>query len=221
MIVLCGFGVSNYYNKLKLIMLEKAVVFSERLVYPWERDSFLHSSPLGRIPYIETEEGGLSESQVILEYLEDAYPDIPMYPSNIFLRAKCREIIQHLELNSEWVARRLYREAFFGGAVSDETKQEVREKLTVGLIGVASLASFSPYIFGPTLTAADCVAYVHFTMIRIATEKIYGADMLAQFIPKANPYMEFMERRPCVQLMMTDRIKAIEVFVNLNVKYDG
>ena len=63
MITLCGFGVSNYYNKLKLVMLEKQVPFCERVVYPWQRETFLQNSPLGKIPFIETEHGGLSESQ--------------------------------------------------------------------------------------------------------------------------------------------------------------
>lgn len=115
MITLCGFGVSNYYNKLKLILLEKGIPFREKLVYPWERESFRLSSPLGKIPFIMTEHGSLSESQVILEYLEEHYPEQPMYPTMDFERAKCRELIQHVELNSEWVARRLYKESFFGG----------------------------------------------------------------------------------------------------------
>ncbi len=84
MIVLCGFGVSNYYNKLKLILLEKEVPFRERLVYPWELDSFLQSSPLGKIPFVETERGGLSQSQVILEYLEGRFPEKPLYPTDGF-----------------------------------------------------------------------------------------------------------------------------------------
>jgi len=121
MITLCGFGVSNYYNKLKLILLEKEIPFKEQLVYPWKRESFRLSSPLGKIPYIETEHGSLSESQVILDYLEERYPELSMYPATVFARAKCRELIQHLELNSEWVARRLYKESIFGGSVSEET----------------------------------------------------------------------------------------------------
>lgn len=221
MVVLCGFGVSNYYNKLKLFMLEKEITFSERLVYPWERDTFVRSSPLGRIPFIETENGGLSESQVILEYLEDSFPDRPLYPSNIFERAKCRELIQHLELNSEWVARRLYREAFFGGQVSDETKQEVREKLTIGLGGIARLATYSPYVFGTSFSAADCVAYMHFYMIKMATVTIYGEDMLTKFVPESIRYMELMESRPHVQSTMADRAKALATFISLNVIYYG
>ncbi len=119
-VTLCGFGVSNYYNKLKLILREKEIPFAEETIYPWQRDLFWHSSPIGKIPYLKTAEGDLSESQVILEYLEEKYPDKPIYPAPVFERAKCRELIQHLELNCEWVARSLYRKSFFGGIVSDE-----------------------------------------------------------------------------------------------------
>lgn len=133
MITLCGFGVSNYYNKLKFAMLEKHIPFQERLVYPWQRETFRESSPLGRIPYIETEHGGLSESQVILEYLEDRFPDNPLYPSKPFERARCRELIQHLELNCEWVARRLYKECFFGGTYQLKRRRTCIKGLLTGL----------------------------------------------------------------------------------------
>ena len=162
MLTLCGFGVSNYYNKLKLVLLEKGVPFEERLVYPWQRDQLHDKSPMGKIPFVETAHGGLSESQVILEYFEERYPERPLYPSDVFQRAKCRELIQHLELNCEWVARRMYKESFFGGSVSNEIKHDARERLSIGLAAVARLSSFSPYIFGSTFTAADCIAYVHF-----------------------------------------------------------
>ncbi|MEO8058952.1 MAG: glutathione S-transferase [Burkholderiales bacterium] len=221
MLTLCGFGVSNYYNKLKLILLEKGIPFRERLVYPWERETFWHCSPLGKIPFIETAEGSLSESQAILEFLEARYPAIPMYPADVFQRAKCRELIQHLELNSEWVARRLYKESFFGGTVSEETKQEAKERLAIGLAAVARLSSFSPFIFGPSFTAADCVAYVHFFMIRQTSMAVFGDDMLERWVPKSSAYLRMMDARPHCQSMMVDRDAALAAFVALNVKYDG
>lgn len=221
MIYLCGFGVSNYYNKLKLILLEKNIPFEEKLIYPWQRESFLHSSPLGKIPYIQTDRGDLSESQVILEYLEETYSGCPMYSSDTFEKAKCRELIQHVELNSEWVARRLYKEAFFGGTVSDETKTEARQRLNLGLHAIHHLARFSPYILGATFGAADCIAYVHFIMIKLASEKIYGENLLESMIPEAAEFMQLMERRPHVRSMMSDRDDAMATFVGLNVKYDG
>jgi len=221
MITLCGFGVSNYYNKIKLILLEKDILFQEQLVYPWQHESFRKSSPLGKIPYIETEHGSLSESQVILDYLEERYLEQPLYPTSVFARAKCRELIQNLELNSEWVARRLYKESFFGGRVSEETKHEVKEKLAIGLDAVAQLAQFSPYIFGSTFTAADCVAYVHFIMIQQTTMKIYGENMLQQFLPDSAAYLHFLDSRSHIQRVMADRDAAVIAFLNLNVKYDG
>ena len=221
MITLCGFGVSNYYNKLKLIMLEKQIPFRERTVYPWERESFFGDSPLGKIPFIETDEGGLSESQVILEYLEDVYPAIPLYPGDAYARAKCRELIQHLELNAEWVARRLYKECFFGGTVSEETKREAHERLVIGLQATARLAKFTPFIAAPEFTAADCVAYVHFTMIRLATMSIYEEGMLERYVPEAVAYMTRMDERPHFRTMMAQRAAATTAFIELNVAYDG
>ena len=221
MLTLCGFAVSNYYNKIKLILLEKEVPFAERVVYPWERDSFWHSSALGKIPFIETEAGGFSESQVILEYLEERYPAKPLYPANVFARAKCRELIQHLELNCEWVGRRMYKECFFGGRVSAETKIEAQEKLTIGLQAVARLSSFSPYILGSSFTAADCTAYVHILMITLATQTMYGYDMVERQLPKAAAFMRMMEARPHVQTIMSGRATAMAAFTALNVKYDG
>ncbi len=221
MITLCGFGVSNYYNKLKLVLLEKQIPFNERLVYPWERESFIDHSPLGKIPFIESEAGGLSESQAILEYLEDSFPAIPLYPAGAFERAKCRELIQHLEINVEWVARRLYKECFFGGMVSDETKIEVRERLVVGLQAVTSLAKFAPFACGADFTAADCTAYVHFTMIRQATLSIYGEDMMACFVPDSSAYMRRMVTRPHFRNVMADREVALEIFSRTGVAYEG
>ncbi len=221
MITLCGFAVSGYYNKLKLLLLEKDIPFRERLVYPWERDSFAQSSPLGKIPFVETEYGALSESQVILEYLEERYPEKPMYPKDPFARAKCRELIQHLELNAEWVARRLYKESFFGGTVSQEDKREAKERLPMGLAAVAQFSRFSPYIFGPSFTAADCAAYMHFLNIRITTQNIFGEDTLDRYFPGLTGYTHLMESRPHLRRVMAEREAALAAFRALDVKYDG
>jgi glutathione S-transferase len=221
MLTLCGFAVSNYYNKLKLVLLEKGVPFEERLVYPWQSELVRGASPMGKIPFIETEHGTLSESQVILDYLEERYPQRPLYPSDVFQRAKCRELIQHIELNGEWVARRMYKESFFGGSVSDETKREARGRLEIGLHAVAQLSSFSPYIFGRDFTAADCVAYVHFLMIRLTTEKIYGVNLLERHFPRLRTYLQLMDERPHVQKMLAERETALAAFVATKVKYEG
>ncbi|MDP1684600.1 glutathione S-transferase family protein, partial [Hydrogenophaga sp.] len=128
MLTLCGFAASNYYNKVKLALLEKGVAFDEELAWVGQTDTA--ASPLGKVPYLKTDAGPLSESTVILEYIEDAYPARPLLPADAFQKAKVREIVRYLELHLELVARNLYGEAFFGGKVSDAAKEKTGEQLT-------------------------------------------------------------------------------------------
>jgi glutathione S-transferase len=213
MITLYGFAISNYYNKIKLVLLEKDIPFREEHTFPSQDEALLSRSPLGKIPFIETEQGYLSESQAILEYLEEAYPEKPLYPTDPFARARNRELIQHLELNIELIARRLYKEAFFGGSASDETKQEVKERLELGLAGLARLATFDPYILGTEMSPADLLAWVHFGTIGMAVQKIYGEDLIAKHIPTVATYLSLLESRPSVQKVAADRALALEAFL--------
>jgi glutathione S-transferase len=212
MITLYGFALSNYYNKTKLALLEKGIPFNEEVVRPSQDAAVLKRSPLGKIPFIKADGGYLSESQAILEYLEDNYPDRPLYPSNAFERAKCREFIQHLELNVELVARRIYGEALFGATVSQEVKDEVRQKVEAGLLGLTRLVRFAPYALGESFTAADVVAWLHLGLIAMATQKVYGEDLVAAHVPGVADYFQQMESRPFVRQVAEGRNAAIQAF---------
>jgi glutathione S-transferase len=65
MLTLCGFGASNYHNKVKLVLLEKGIAFEEDL--KWVGQADMDASPLGKIPYLKTAEGSLCESAVMVE----------------------------------------------------------------------------------------------------------------------------------------------------------
>lgn len=212
MITLYGFAISNYYNKIKLALMEKEIAFIEEYVFPSQDDTLLKMSPLGKIPFIKTAEGYLSESQAILEYLEDTYPGHPLYPSDAFERAKCRELIQHLELNIELVARRLYPEALFGGTVSAETKEEVQTTLEKGLKGISRLMIPAPYALGSRFTAADVVAWPHLQAVSHTTQKIYGKDLVAAHVPGVRAYMKAVESRPHARQVAEDRVTALAEF---------
>jgi glutathione S-transferase len=212
MITLYGIAISNYYNKVKLALLEKEIPFVEDALPPGQSDAVLKRSPLGKIPFIKTPDGYLSESQAILEYLEDAYPEHPLYPANAFERAKCREFIQHIELNVELIARRLYGEAIFGGKASQETKDEVLTKVEAGLTGLARLSGFSPYVLGDNFSAADVVAWPHLQLVSFSSQKIYGRDLVAEHIPAFDAYRQSIESRPHAQRVGQDRAAALEAF---------
>jgi len=75
MIKLCGFALSNYYNKVKFVLLEHEIPFEESLVMTSQDESLLGHSPLGKVPFIQTEQGDLCESQAIIEYLHARFPE--------------------------------------------------------------------------------------------------------------------------------------------------
>ncbi len=213
MLKLCGFSVSNYYNKVKLALLEKGIPFEEETIYPSQDETLKKDSPMGKVPFLRTPQGVLSESQVLTEYLEDTHPQPPLYPADAFLRAKCRELIEHIELHLELPARRLYPEAFFGGSVSEETKREVEKLLTKGLNSLAHLARFEPYIAGAEFSHADCAAYVHLPLVAQATKKVYGRDFVEETLPAAGPYLKRIAERKAAQKVSEDRKLAMAVFM--------
>jgi glutathione S-transferase len=217
-ITLCGFAVSNYYNKVKLSLLEKGIAFSEALVFPSQSEELLSESPMGKVPFLRTPKGVLSESQVLTEFIEDSWPEPPLYPRDLYARARCRELIEHVELHLELPARRLYKEAFFGGTVSDETKAEIAPLLEKGLRSFSRLARFSPFIGGDSFTHADCAAWVHLPLVSQCTRKIYGRDFLDELLPQAKDYLKLIGERPHAQKVNDDRKAAMDAYMSRTKK---
>jgi glutathione S-transferase len=209
MIVLCGFAASNYYNKVKLALLEKAIPFEERLQWPDRSAELLAQSPLGKLPYFEIDGQSLCESQVMVDYLESAYPQMPLLPKDPLAAAKVRELIQFIELHLELIARDLYGEAFFGGKASDERKALAHKQLKRSAKALAQLVSFDPYIAGSEFGLADCAAAVHLPIISMTTKAIYGEDVLADYPLKE--YLKRLAERPSVQQVSADRKENTEL----------
>lgn len=197
MLKLCGFPISNYYNKARIALLEKGIPHEvDAACRPAQDEAFLARSPVGKVPFLELDGGRrLSESQVICEYLEDAFPQKPLYPRDPFQRAKVRELIDYLELHLELVVRRIYPQVFFGKGVDEETKVSVEKSLARGLRAFKALAKFDPYIAGKELTYADCAAFVHLPLVSLATKIAYGRDFLAD-MPQVKAYLAMLKARP-------------------------
>ena len=209
MLKLAGFAASNYYNVVKLALLEKGVPFEEQLAWLGETDPA--ASPLGKVPYAITEHGPISESTVLLEYVEARYPERPLLPADPYLAAKVRELLRYIELHLELVARNLYPEAFFGGKVSDSLKQKLRPQLEKNIAAFGKLARFSPFIAGERFTLADCAAAMHLPVLGGACKIIYGEDRLAALPVK--DYLKRVGERPAVQKVNADRKAGTEVML--------
>lgn len=209
MLKLCGFHISNYHNKVRIALLEKGVPFEEDATCsPSQKEEFLARSPIGKVPFLELDDGRrLSESEVIAEYLEEAYPQKPLLPKDPFERAKVRELITFMELHVELVARRLYGQVFWKRPVSDEVKQSAEKDLVKGMRAFKALVRFDPYIAGGQLTLADCAAFVHLPLVSLATKHGLGRDFLDE-MPQVKPYLRMLGERPAFRKVNEDRKAA-------------
>jgi glutathione S-transferase len=209
MLVLCGSPISNYYNKVKLALLEKGVDFSEEYVATGGSDeAVLGASPLAKIPFLRTDQGPLCESQAILEYIESAWPEPPLLPRDPFAAAKVRELAIYVDLHLELVVRDLYPKAFFGGSLSDGSAARIRAALERNIAAFKRLARFAPYVAGDSFTQADCSAWNSLPLVSMATRIIYGEDLLAAAGIDLKGYSRVIGERPSAQKVAADRKAA-------------
>lgn len=206
MITLCGICISNYYNKVKLALLEKGIPFQEQYVATGSKDeAVLSCSPLGKVPFIRTEQGALCESQAILDYLEALQPEPRLLPADPWAAAKVRELTTFIDLHLELVTRELYGKAFFGGEISEANAARVRRQLERNIVAFKRLAKFSPYVAGDQFTQADCSAWVSLPLVAMATRIIYGEDLLGAAGIDWKGYGKLIGERASAQRVTADR----------------
>lgn len=204
MLKLYGFTVSNYFNMVKNVLLEKGVDFEFVNTMPSQEGDYLSMSPMGKVPCIETDQGFLTETSVIFDYLEETQDGPSFYPKDPYKRAKVKELIKELELYVELPARTCFPEAFFGGEVSDEVKEKALAAVKKGLSCVKRNASFSPYIAGPELTYADFFFMYSVNLAAAVGKRIFKTDLLEDF-PEAQKLMAELNERDAAKQVAADQ----------------
>lgn len=213
MLKLHGFAVSNYYNMVKLALIEKNINFELIPSYPGQEKINLDKSPMGKVPALETEDGFICETSVILDYIEQAYPQsISLMPSTAYQQAKVKELMQIIQLYLELPARRCFSEVFFGGQVSQQTKDETKSDLLKGIKALQIRARFSPYIAGDSFTLADIVFIYSIDLARLVTNKLFDVDLLEGF-NEAKQLIEKLHQRPHVIKVLAERDEALAAFI--------
>jgi len=211
-IALHGFPLSNYYNKVKMVLLEKGVAFTEvHTPLPLKDPALRAYSPMGKVPFIVTSQGSISESQAIVDWLEQAFPEPALLPADPFEAAKVRELTTYIDWHLEICARQLYASAFFGAPpLSDANKDRIRKQLEATIAAFQQLARFSPYIAGEYFTQADVSAFVNLPLVALASKTIYGEDLLAAAGIDHRTYTKHIGERASAQKVQADRKASLK-----------
>lgn len=212
MLKLYGFSVSNYYNMVKLALLEKGLPFEEVPFYAGTSPEALAISPRGKVPVLRVEQGFINETAVILEYIEQSQKGTPLLPSEPFERAQVLALAKEIELYIELPARACYGEAFFGTPLPDAIKDKTKAELLLGFASLGRHGKFAPYVAGDSLSIADLYFLYSVPLACAVGHKLFGLDLLAE-MPAAKALLERLEQNPNVQRIAQDKEAAMPAFM--------
>ena len=155
MLTIYSVPVAAYCAKLRIMMNHKSIPFTE-LPPPGGYGSAEYRAivPSGNLPAMIHDGFMLSDSEAIAEYLNEAFPMVPMLPETIQLRAKARELSRCHDTRLEPSVRAIYPQ------VAYETRDREAVKAGGALISkhleaLALLLEKSP-LDRETLWLGDC-----------------------------------------------------------------
>ena len=165
MLTIYSVPVAVYCAKLRIMLENKSIPF-EQLPPPggYGSDEYRAIVPSGNLPAMTHDGFMLSDSEAIAEYLEEAFPDVPMLPDTPKLRAKARELSRSHDTRLEPAVRALYP------YVDYKTRDVVAVQnggalISKHLSSLALLLSQNPLDTG-TLWLCDCGLAVTFAWIK-------------------------------------------------------
>ena len=212
MLKLHGFAVSNYYNMVHLALLEKGLTFETVSVYGSQDEAFLAISPRGKVPVLQTEHGYISETSVILDYLEELGQGRSLLPADAYARAQVRSLAREIELYIELPARSCYPEAFFRMPVDAAIKDKARAELQAGIATLKRHGRFAPYVAGEQLSIADLYFLYSIDLADVVAQRVLGFDLLADF-PAARELMQRLQQNPHVQAIAAEKEAGMAAFL--------
>jgi len=170
-----------YCARARIALAEKGVEHEVLEIDLSDRPQWIYEkNPTGRVPVIEEDAWILPESSVILEYLEERYPEPPLLPADPADRALARVwIFRHDDFTKPYYALRR------GEDGAAERFDEQLAKLDEAL-------SQQPWLTGREYGLAD-IAYVPWVL---RARDMLGISLDA--FPAVHEWLERLEQRPAI-----------------------
>jgi glutathione S-transferase len=170
-----------YCARTRIALAEKGIEYETVEIDLDDRPSWIYEkNPLGRVPVLEEDAFVLPESAVINEYLEERYPEPPLWPADAAERALGRLLVFRFDqLSRPYSALR-------------REEDGARERLDAELAKLNAVLEAQPYLSGRAFGLAD-IAYVPW-LVR-ARDRM-GVD-LGRF-DALTEWLERLSERPAV-----------------------
>ena len=199
MIILYGLPVSTYTAKLRLALHWRGIAYEERAPEgSYRSPAWRQKVPMGTIPAIEHEGFFLAESESILEYLEEVFPQRRLLPEGAQQRGRVRMLARLHDLHVEPRVRALFP------LISQRNLRPqlpaLLEALQDKLERLGEVVEAGPYIAGAQPSLADCGFAVSLPLAQRLLE-VMGQKLI---LPTAlAPWAEALARDPAAQAALT------------------
>jgi glutathione S-transferase len=133
-----------YCARVRIVLAEKGLEHETVVVDLDDRPAWIYEkNPLGRVPVLDEDAFVLPESAVIMEYLEERYPEPPLWPADPAERATGRLLVERFDQLSR---------PYYALRRGDE---DARDRLEDELAKLDSVLAGSPFLSGGRFGIAD------------------------------------------------------------------
>ena len=163
-----------YCARVRIVLAEKGIEYETVVIDLDDRPAWIYEkNPLGRVPVLEEDAFVLPESAVINEYLDERYPEPPLWPADAGERALARLLVFRFdEFSKPYYALRREQDG-------------AREVFDRALENLDALLEAQPYLTGREYGLAD-IAYVPWVLRardRLGVE-LTGFSAVAQWVER-------------------------------------
>jgi len=199
MMKLYDFALSPRVRKVRIVLAEKGLQY-EKVTIDITKDEqktpeYLAINPYGKVPALQDNGTTVYESTVIMEYLNDAYPDPALLPPDSGQRARARVLMHYGDNPYESAVATLVGELLLKPIQGRTADPEVVNNAATGLHTcfdhIANELGNNDYLLGSTFTMAD-IPYVSWAIL---------FPMLKVEIPhaKLEAWLSRLKERPSIQ----------------------
>jgi glutathione S-transferase len=175
------------------------------------KGDYLKINPLGRVPTLELDDGRtLPESEVICEYLEDAYPEPSLRPADPWARAQVRLLARLCDFylvmamvplfNASGQPRRNWDMAKIDAALAEVKKSLEYIEHYIGTEG---------YAVGKSLSQADGALAPQLMLAFEWAPKLFDRPSPEAVLPKLRAYYKAIKRDPIAGRVIRETYDAI------------
>ena len=208
MLILYEVALSPFVQKVKIALREKGVEFENRLVRaPEHRETFKRLCPRQEVPTIVDGGTTIFGSTIILDYIEERWPQPPLMPGDPTDRAEVRMLEEMCDTQLDAINFCLSETIAFP-ASNQDAAQAVLER---GRAELKDLFAFlegrlgeADYFGGDMFCRADICTLPHLNTARIMKNGPHSEKLIA--------WLERVNSRPSVQATLAEVKEAIPIF---------